>query len=40
MQTLYNAIKQYDPDFQNDMDGFLEEIINKNKDLGVTPNQS
>ena len=38
MQTLYNAIKQYDPTFQNDMDTFLEAVINKNKDLGVTPN--
>ena len=39
MQTLYNAIKKYDPTFQNDMDTFLEEVINKNKDLAVTPNQ-
>ena len=38
MQTLYNAIKKYDPTFQNDMDTFLEEVINKNKDLAVTPN--
>tara|TARA_R100000234_G_C4994795_1_gene177296 strand:- start:205 stop:1362 length:1158 start_codon:yes stop_codon:yes gene_type:complete len=37
MQTLYNAIKQYDPTFQNDMDTFLEAVINKNKDLTVTP---
>ena len=33
MQTLYNAIKKYDPTFQNDMDTFLEEVINKNRDL-------
>ena len=39
MQTLYNAIKKYDPTFQNDMDAFLEAVINTNKDLAVTPNQ-